>query len=58
MTLLIAGHETTASALAWTFSELGCNPEVRDWLLSEITAIGPDPSPEQLASLPALLSGG
>jgi cytochrome P450 len=27
MTLLLAGHETTATALAWTFDLLLCNPE-------------------------------
>ena len=28
VTLLLAGHETTASALSWTLHELGRNPEV------------------------------
>ncbi|QDP79636.1 cytochrome P450 [Nocardia otitidiscaviarum] len=30
ITLLLAGHETTASALAWAFQELAANPEVQD----------------------------
>ena len=29
VTLLLAGHETTASALAWTLHELGMNPDVQ-----------------------------
>jgi len=29
VTLLLAGHETTASALSWTLHELGRNPEIR-----------------------------
>lgn len=29
ITLLLAGHETTATALAWTFSELARNPDVQ-----------------------------
>ncbi|MBW9209571.1 cytochrome P450 [Mumia sp. zg.B53] len=30
VTLLLAGHETTASALSWTLYELGANPDVQD----------------------------
>ncbi len=29
VTLLLAGHETTASALSWTLHELGRNPEIQ-----------------------------
>lgn len=29
ITLLLAGHETTATALAWTFTELARNPDVQ-----------------------------
>ncbi|WP_370616580.1 cytochrome P450 [Mumia sp. Pv 4-285] len=29
VTLLLAGHETTASALSWTLYELGANPDVQ-----------------------------
>ncbi len=28
VTLLLAGHETTASALTWTLHELGCHPDL------------------------------
>ncbi|MGH9470252.1 MAG: cytochrome P450 [Terriglobia bacterium] len=36
MTLLLAGHETTALALAWTFVLLARNPEVETRLAAEI----------------------
>ncbi len=36
MTLLVAGHETTASELAWTFERLAREPAVRARLVSEI----------------------
>src|SRR4051794_39960384 len=38
MTLLVAGHETTASALAWTFSRLPHYPEVLARLTGEVAA--------------------
>jgi cytochrome P450 family 135 len=38
MTLLLAGHETTATALAWTFDLLLRHPSVLDRLLAEIHA--------------------
>ena len=36
MTLLVAGHETTASELAWAFTRIGRSPEVLDRLTEEI----------------------
>ena len=36
MTLLVAGHETTASALAWAFTRLPHHPEVLDRLRFEL----------------------
>ncbi|GAB3422708.1 cytochrome P450 family protein [Flindersiella endophytica] len=36
MTLLLAGHETTANALAWTWLLLDQNPEVATWWHAEI----------------------
>lgn len=36
LTLLIAGHETTANALAWTFERLLRHPDVLERLLAEI----------------------
>ena len=38
MTLLVAGHETTASQLAWTFQRLGRAPDVVARLRDEIDA--------------------
>ena len=38
MTLLLAGHETTATALAWTFDLLLRNPHVLERLITEIEA--------------------
>jgi cytochrome P450 len=38
MTLLLAGHETTATALAWTFDLLLRHPAVLERLLAEIDA--------------------
>lgn len=42
LTLLLAGHETTAVALAWAWFELSRNPEARRWLEVELD----DPSTE------------
>jgi cytochrome P450 len=38
MTLLVAGHETTASELAWAFEALAREPRVQDELIAEIEA--------------------
>jgi cytochrome P450 family 135 len=38
VTLLLAGHETTATALAWTFERLLANPHVLERLREEIAA--------------------
>jgi cytochrome P450 len=37
-TLMLAGHETTANALAWSFYLLGQHPDVRDRIEREIDA--------------------
>jgi cytochrome P450 len=42
MTLLIAGHETTAAELAWAFERLGREPRVLKRLQQEIDADGGD----------------
>ena len=36
VTMLVAGHETTASALAWMFSQLVQNPAILDRLREEV----------------------
>jgi cytochrome P450 len=38
VTLLLAGHETTATSLAWTFDQLLSNPHVLDKLRDELAA--------------------
>jgi cytochrome P450 len=38
VTLLLAGHETTATALAWTFDQLLSHPQALDRLRSELAA--------------------
>lgn len=38
MSLILAGHETTAAQLAWAFQLLAHNPSVRDQLIREIDA--------------------
>ncbi len=43
VTLFVAGHETTATALAWSFYLLAKNPEVRDRAQAEADAFGSDP---------------
>ncbi len=45
VTLLVAGHETTAAGLAWTFELLGRNPEVLR-RLREALAAGEDAYPD------------
>jgi cytochrome P450 len=54
LTLLFAGHETTATAIAWAFYWLHRQPEERERLLGEIDALGPHPEPDALAALPYL----
>lgn len=54
MTLLFAGHETTASALAWAFYWIHKVPEVRTKLLAELSDITPHTDPSNIAKLPYL----
>ncbi|MCY1015654.1 cytochrome P450 [Pyxidicoccus sp. MSG2] len=53
MTLLLAGHETTASALAWTVMLLSQNPDVRGKLEAELARelSGRTPTVEDLPKL-------
>jgi cytochrome P450 len=39
MTLILAGHETTANALSWTFHLLGASPEVEARLHAEVDSV-------------------
>ncbi len=54
MTLLFAGHETTASALTWAFYWVDSLPEVREKLLNELNDLGDNPEPGLVAKLPYL----
>ena len=54
MTLIAAGHETTATTLSWIFYELHRRPDVLEWLRDAIRGLGPDPTAADLASLPEL----
>lgn len=55
MTALAAGHETTATALAWAFERILLHPDVYHRLREEIDAAGGvDASPEKIAALPYL----
>ncbi len=54
MTLLVAGHETTATSLAWSFYWLEKNPEVKEKLLQEINSLGKNPDPITISRLPYL----
>lgn len=42
MTIFVAGHETTANAMAWLLCLVAQNPEVEEQMLAEIDAQGPD----------------
>ncbi len=54
LTLFLAGHETTANALTWTFYLLSQNPDVEAQLHAELDAVlgGRTPSPEDFGALP------
>ncbi len=54
MTLLFAGHETTASALAWAIYWIHAQPEVKQNLMAELSELGTDPDPMEIAKLPYL----
>ncbi len=54
ITLLIAGHETVASALTWTFHLLAANPNARQRLENEVYSVlgGRLPTTADLPNLP------
>lgn len=54
MTLLLAGHETTATAMSWALYWIHRLPEVKEKLLAEIDRLGEDPDPNTVAKLPYL----
>jgi cytochrome P450 len=53
MTIFLAGHETTANALSWTWYLLSQHPDVEARFHREVDAIGDRaPQPEDLSNLP------
>jgi cytochrome P450 len=53
LTLVLAGHETTANALSWTWYLLAQHPSVESRFHAEVDALGDEPlSAESLARLP------
>ena len=51
LTLFVAGHETTATGLAWVIYLLCRHPEIYQALEAEVDAVGPNPT---VADLPRL----
>jgi cytochrome P450 family 110 len=54
ITILLAGHETTAVALAWALYEVGRHPAVLARLREELQALGPEPEPDLIVKQPYL----
>jgi unspecific monooxygenase len=54
LTILFAGHETTATTLAWAFYQVHRNPDVYEKLLYELDGLGENPSSMEVAQLPYL----
>ncbi|MCT7968226.1 cytochrome P450 [Laspinema sp. D1] len=54
ITLLLLGHDTTASALSWAFYWIHQDPQVRSQLVTELDSLGSHPNPMAVAQLPFL----
>ncbi|MEH2059593.1 MAG: cytochrome P450 [Nostoc sp.] len=54
MTLLVAGHETTATSLSWALYWIHYVPQVREKLLQELDKLGELPDPNAIFRLPYL----
>lgn len=54
VTLLVAGHETTATGLTWAMRWLLENPASFAELREELAALGRDPAPDAIAKAPLL----
>lgn len=54
MTLLVAGHETTATSLAWAFYWIHHHPQVRETLLQELDKLDENPEANDILKLPYL----
>jgi cytochrome P450 len=53
-TLLVAGHETTATAISWGVYHLARERPILAKLRAELDALGPDAAPESLVRAPYL----
>jgi cytochrome P450 len=54
ITILLAGHETTAVALAWALYELSRHRTILERLRQELDALGPDAAPDEINKQPYL----
>ncbi len=54
ITLLLAGHETTATAMTWALYWIHRLPEVKEKLLEELDTLGHNPDPSAITRLPYL----
>ncbi|MDJ0724895.1 MAG: cytochrome P450 [Prochloraceae cyanobacterium] len=54
LTLLLAGHRTTAISLAWAFYWINHKIEIKEKLLQEIDSLGENPDPIAISRLPYL----
>ncbi|BAY95463.1 MULTISPECIES: cytochrome P450 [unclassified Tolypothrix] len=54
MTLLTAGHETTATALTWALYWIHKSPSVQQKLLQELDSLGENPDPSSVFKSPYL----
>lgn len=54
ITLLVAGHETTATALSWALYWICTLPEVHERLVRELDMLAPDVDPSSLLQIPYL----
>ena len=54
LTILFAGHETTATILSWAFYQVHQQPNVRETLLLELQSLEKDTSPMEISKLPYL----
>ena len=54
LTMLLAGHETTASAISWALYWIYQKPQVYQTLVAELDGLGASPDPIEITKLPYL----
>ncbi len=54
LTMLLAGHETTASAISWALYWIYTEPKIYQTLIAELNSLGPSPDPMEITKLPYL----